>query len=244
MSEFIKLEKRGDGTFITITRADHGGRISDPMATELTAMIDDAAVGSRYIVYRSEGEDFCVGRDPAGKEPGKPLDAMDFRRRSEVVFDFYDAFRRSPVPVICAVQGRALGFGCAVAAVCDITIAAESATFALPEMAHDIMPTMAMSALTDRVGRKGVLYLTYTMEEIDAATALAYGLISRVVPDGELDAQVDFVCGALAKAQMPAVHAVKEFANNALSMTPSQATDFAKNMHAAVNSARGMIGNK
>jgi len=244
MAEHIRLEKRDDATFITIERADCGGLVSDPMALDLTAMIDEAGATSRFIVLQSEGADFCLGRDPTGKEPGKPLDAMDFRRRSEVVFNFYDAFRRSPVPVICTVQGRALGFGCAIASVCDITIAAESARFALPEMAHNIMPTMAMSALTDRVGRKGVLYLTYSMEEIDAGTALAYGLISRVVPDDQVDAQLEFLCGSLRKAQMPAVLAVKEYASNALSMTPAQATDFAKNMHAAVNSARGMIGNK
>jgi enoyl-CoA hydratase len=236
----ILCEKRGDATHITLNRADCGGLVSDPMAVELADMIDAAAAESKYIVFRSAGADFCLGRDPEGREPGKPKDALDSRRRSEVVFNFYGAFRRSKVPVVCAAQGRSLGFGCAITSVCDITIAGESSTFALPEMGHNIMPTMAMSSLVDRVGRKGALYLTYSTEEIDAQTALAYGLVSRVVPDDRIEAQVELVCAALDKAPLPAVMSVKEYATNALTMSIEQASDFARNMHAAVNTSEGM----
>ena len=81
---------------------------------------------------------------------GKPRDsrpeALALRRTNDVVFQCYGAFRRSPVPIIAVVQGQALGFGCALAAAADVTIAADSATFQLPEVGHNIMPTMAMSA--------------------------------------------------------------------------------------------------
>ena len=243
MAEKILYDKKGDATHITLNRADCGGLVSDPMAAQLTEMIDNANKDSKYIVFRSSGEDFCLGRDPEGREPGRPTDAMDSRRRSEVVFNFYGSFRRSKIPVIAITQGRSLGFGCAIASVCDITIAAESARFALPEMGHNIMPTMAMSSLVDRVGRKGALYLTYSTEEIDAYTALAYGLISRVVDDDKLDIQLDMVCAALDKAPMPAVLSVKEYASNALTMSIEQASDFARNMHSAVNTSKGMMGN-
>jgi len=243
MAEKILYDKKGDATHITLNRADCGGLVSDPMAAQLTEMIDNANKDSKYIVFRSSGEDFCLGRDPEGREPGRPTDAMDSRRRSEVVFNFYGSFRRSKIPVIAITQGRSLGFGCAIASVCDITIAAESARFALPEMGHNIMPTMAMSSLVDRVGRKGALYLTYSTEEIDAYTALAYGLISRVVDDDKLDIQLDMVCAALDKAPVPAVLSVKEYASNALTMSIEQASDFARNMHSAVNTSKGMMGN-
>lgn len=244
MADKILCEKKGDATHITLNRPDCGGLVSDPMAAALADMIDEAAASSKYIVFRSAGDDFCLGRDPEGREPGRPADALDSRRRSEVVFNFYGAFRRSKVPVVAAAQGRSLGFGCAIASVCDITIAAESARFALPEMGHNIMPTMAMSSLVDRLGRKGALYLTYSTEEIDAQTALAYGLVSRVVPDDRLDAQLDMVCAALDKAPLAAVKSVKEYATNALTMSVEQASDFARNMHSAVNTSSGMMGNK
>jgi enoyl-CoA hydratase len=242
MAGKILCEKKGDATHITVNRADCGGLISDPMAVELAGMIDEAAASSKYIVFRSAGADFCLGRDPEGRKPGPPKDALDSRERSEVVFNFYGAFRRARVPVLCPVQGRALGFGCAITSVCDITIAAESARFALPEMGHHIMPTMAMSSLVDRLGRKGVLYLTYSTEEIDARTALAYGLVSRVVPDDQLEAKLAEVCAALDKAPLAAVKSVKEYATNALTMSIEQATDFARSMHAAVNTSEAMKG--
>jgi len=242
MSDLILNEIKGDATHITINRPDNGGRVSDEMAAELAGMIDAAGEASKYIVFRSAGPDFCVGRDNSGRKAKDVADALEARERSEVVFNFYGAFRRSRIPVICVVQGRALGFGCAIASVCDITIAAESATFALPEMGHNIMPTMAMSSLIDRVGRKGVLYLTYSTEEIDAGTALAYGLVSRVVPDDRLEDQLELVCAALDKAPRAAVRSVKEYATNALTMSVEQASDFARNMHSAVNTSKGMRG--
>src|SRR3546814_5878045 len=67
----------------------------------------------------------------------------------------------------------------------DVAIAAASARFALPEMKHGIPPTLAISALVPRVAAKTVADLVYSAEEIDASSAFAAGLISRVVPDGE-----------------------------------------------------------
>ena len=240
MADTILHERKGEATHITLNRPDCGGLVSDAMAVELAHLIDAAAAESKYIVFASIGDDFCLGRDRAGRPFDPPKDALDARAQNEVVFNFYGAFRRAKIPVIAPVQGRALGFGCAIAAVCDITIAAQSARFALPEMGHNIMPTMAMSSLVDRVGRKGALYLTYSTEEIDAATALAYGLVSRVVPDDRLGAQLDQVCAALDKAPLAAVLAVKEYATNAITMSVEQASDFARNMHAAVNTSAAM----
>ena len=77
----------------------------------------------------------------------------------------------------------------------------------------------------------------------DRYTALAYGLVSRVVDDDKLDIHLDMVCAALDKAPMPAVLSVKEYATNALTMSIEQATDFARNMHSAVNTSKGMMGN-
>ena len=240
MSDFLRHERDGEFTRITIDRADVGGLVSDPMATELAGMIDKAAAESKAILISSAGDDFCLGRDPAGRPSSPPKDALEYRERSEVVFNFYGAFRRAPVPVIGLVQGRALGFGCAIAALFDITIAAESARFALPEMGHNIMPTMAMSSMVGRVGYKGLVYLTYSTAEIDAKTALAFGLVSQIVPDGELAAAGDTLLGALAKAPLIALKAVKEFARTANAVDIAKVTDFAKNMHAVVNTSDAM----
>jgi enoyl-CoA hydratase len=238
MSEHITETRDGEIHRITIDRSDEGGIISDPMAVELTAMINGAA-DAKVIVFRSNGPDFCIGRDPKGRA-GATKDALTYRDRSDVVFDYYNAFRGSKIPVITGVQGRALGFGCATAVLGDITIATRSATFALPEMGHNIMPTMAMSSLVDRVGRKGVLYLTYSHKEVDAQTALAYGLVSLVVADDELDDAMEDLAARIAQAKMPAVHAVKEYATSALTMDMVAVNAFARNLHATINTSEEM----
>src|SRR5207248_1718117 len=80
------------------------------------------------VVLRGAGDDFCVGRETMGKRPpGQQPDALELRRRNDVVFNCYGSFRRCEIPVIGMVKGRALGFGCAIAAVCDITLAADTA---------------------------------------------------------------------------------------------------------------------
>ncbi len=240
MSDYIINQRDGEVVRITIDRPDEGGIISDPMAVEIAGMIDAAAEDAKVIVLRSNGPDFCIGRDPKGRASSPPPDAMTYRDRSDVVFQYYNAFRGSRAPVITAVQGRALGFGCATAALCDITIAADTARFALPEMGHNIMPTMAMSSLVDRVGRKGVMYLTYSHDEIDAGTALAYGLVSLVVPEAELDDALEDLVQRITQAKMVAVRAVKEYATSALTMDITAANAFARNLHATINTSDEM----
>ncbi len=239
MSDYIINQCDGEVARITIDRADEGGIISDPMAVEMAGMIE-AAADAKVIVLRSNGPDFCIGRDPKGRPSSPPSDAMEYRNRSDVVFAYYNAFRGSPAPVITAVQGRALGFGCATAALCDITIAADTARFALPEMGHNIMPTMAMSSLVDRVGRKGVLYLTYSHKEIDAHTALAYGLVSLVVPEAELDDELEDLVKRITQAETVVVRAVKEFATSALTMDITAVNAYARNLHATINTSAEM----
>ena len=173
---------------LTIDNPAHDNAMSDDMARELADLLDAAADEADLVVLRGAGADFCSGRMSMGKRSGTQPQALDRRRKTEVIFRCYDAFRATPVPVIGVVRGRAHGFGCAIAGLCDITLAASTASFQIPEMAHNILPTMVMSALIDRMPAKELAYLVYSTREIDAAAARAYGLVSEVVPDAGLDA--------------------------------------------------------
>ena len=239
MSEFIRYERDGDVGVITVNRPEIGNRVSDPMASQLADMIDAAAKESRLILFKSAGEEFCLGREAMGQR-GPAIEAYDVRGRSEVIFNCYDAFRRSKVPVIGVVQGKAVGFGCALAALCDVTIASEKARFQLPEMSHHIMPTIAMSALIDRVALKALMYLVYSTEEIDARQALAIGLVSSVVPANQIESAVNNLVDKLKKYPPPALMAVKEYARFAYGMDTQAANDFAINLHATINSSSAM----
>jgi enoyl-CoA hydratase len=240
MSNDIIAVQDGPALRITINRPEHGNVASDAMAVELTRMLLAAEESSRFVVLRGAGADFCAGRATMGPPPGPRPEALALRRRNDVVFDCYGAFRRCALPIVAAVQGRAHGFGCALAALADITLAAEDSSFALPEMAHSIMPTMVMSALVDRVGLKALQYLVYSTAEITAARALSFGIVSEIVPKGSLDDALATLTAALAKAPQPALLAVKEYAGAARSMGIAGAVDFARNLHATINSSSEM----
>jgi enoyl-CoA hydratase len=235
MSDAILCEKDGDITNITLNRPEIGNRLTDPMAAQLAGMIDEASRSSRMILFRAAGDDFCLGRD-RGTRPSAVTEAYGVRERSEVIFNTYEAFRRSQIPVVGVVRGKAIGFGCALAALCDITIASENALFQLPEMAHRIMPTIAMSSLIDRVPRKALLYLVYSTAEVDAQAALTFGLVSRVVPEDGLESAVATLIERMKHCPVPALLAVKEYARSAYGMDTAAANAFAKNLHATVNS--------
>ena len=239
MAEHLIYERDGDVGTITLNRPEIGNRVSDPMAGQLADLIDDAAKESRLILLRAAGEEFCLGREAMGQRPPH-VEAYELRGQVEVIFNCYDAFRRSKAPIIGVVQGRAVGFGCALAALCDITIASEMARFQLPEMSHNIMPTIAMSALIDRVPRKALMYLVYSTEEMDARQALIVGLISRVVPPDKLESAVRELVDKLKKYPLPALMAVKEYARFAYAMDTQAASQLAKNLHATINSSSAM----
>jgi len=239
MANLILCERDGDVTTITLNRPEIGNRVSDPMAGQLAEMLDESAKRSRLILFKGAGEEFCLGREAMGKRQPN-TEAYELRGQIEVIFNCYDAFRRSKVPVIGVVQGKAAGFGCALAALCDITIASEKARFQLPEMAHHIMPTIAMSALVDRVPLKALMYLVYSTEEIDAHKALSSGLVSNVVPANKLESTVKDFVEALKKRPLPALMAVKEYARSAIGMETQAANDFARNLHATINSSSAM----
>jgi enoyl-CoA hydratase len=226
---------------ITLNRPEHGNGATDAMAVELTRLVESAAEQADVVVLRGAGKDFCIGRATMGApQPPGHQDALERRKANDVVFNAYSAIRRSPIPVIGVIQGRALGFGCAIAAVCDITIASEAASFQVPEMAHNILPTMVMSSFIDRVPRKAFTYLVYSTAVIPPQRALEFGIVSEIVPAAELETAVDRVVSAILKAPRPAILGVKEFSRVAFDMDLAGAVDYARNLHTTINSSAAM----
>ena len=145
---------------LTINRPNHGNMLTLAMACDIAARLRD--IGSddavNAIVIRGDGENFCMGRDPAGAPEGKPTTALEIREALiEPILGLYAAIRESEVPVISGVQGMINGMGCGVTAMCDVTIAADNSRFALPEMRANLPPTLAMLAHLDRIPPKSLL---------------------------------------------------------------------------------------
>ena len=184
MSDTIRSAQDGDITTITIDKPDNGNRVTNAMAAELGAAIDGAGQ-SKLVILRGAGDVFCLGRDmPPGSEDGN---AMDIRAgNTEPALELFAKFQRCPATIIGVVRGKAVGMGCAMAALCDITLAADDASFQVPEMHRDLPPTLVMWALADRIPRKAAAHMVYSQDPIDATTALTLGLVSRVIPAADI----------------------------------------------------------
>jgi enoyl-CoA hydratase/carnithine racemase len=171
--------------------------------------------------------------------PGTVLDAESLRQRVAVpALALYDALKAVPVPTLAVVQGRAHGVGTALAAACDITVAAEDAEFRVPEMDRDIPPTLVMSALADRVPIKTLAYLVLSRRSLSGAEACAAGLVARAVPTARLAAESEDLAAALAQNSPSTVRAVKQFLRDGVRLPPVPASVLAGHVLATAIAAR------
>jgi enoyl-CoA hydratase len=218
---------------ITVNRPDFGNTFTDGMISQLADLISDASHTSELVIIRGAGKDFCAGReaDPA------PADPLARRRWADNVFRCYGAIRNSAVPVIAVVRGRAFAFGCAIAAVSDITLASREARFQVPEMAHNIMPGNVLSAFVDRLPVKAINYLVLTAAEIDAEQARDIGIVNIVTSEEKLAPLVDETVERIMRSPAAAVRAVKEYTRHARGLPTESAVEFARNLHATVNAS-------
>src|SRR5580698_4440305 len=123
--------------------------------------------------------------------------------------DLCEAVRAFPAPVIARMPGWCLGGGLEVAACCDFRVAAHDAKFGMPEVRVGI-PSVIHAALLPRlIGWGRARWLLMTAANIDAATALAWGLVDVVAPEGGLDAAVEKTVAALLECAPEALRAQK-----------------------------------
>jgi enoyl-CoA hydratase/carnithine racemase len=190
---------------LTIDREERRNALSPEVLTGLLSGIVTRAAEDdvRVVVVTGAGEKaFCAGADLAAFDPAAtPLDLHEARSGLR---DLVLAMRACPRPVVARVQGLCLAGGLGVALGCDLVVASEAAAFGTPEVDVGLWPFMVGALLARHAGPKRALDLMLTGRRIDAATALEWGLVSRVVPPEGLDAAVAEVTGALA-AKSPLV---------------------------------------
>jgi enoyl-CoA hydratase/carnithine racemase len=238
MTDLIRIGREGLVATITIDRPAEGNVLTMEMIRALGAALRGAGESdAKVILLRSTGSDFCRGRE---SKDGPPPSAMALRNNVlQPILNVFDAVISVPQPVIGAVQGEALGFGCALATACDITIAADNARFRLPELEKDLPPTLAMSAMMARVPQKALAWMVYTGSEIDARTAHQLGIASSAVPSGELEAAAKQLSATLTARSREALLAVKEYMRSAATMEPRAAATYGGALLSAVLSSAG-----
>jgi enoyl-CoA hydratase/carnithine racemase len=221
MTSEIKVSKRDNGILeISLNAPGAGNALSAEMAIDVTKALANLDPETRVVLFTGEGADFCAGRRASMPPPGTRKTALELKAIvADPVLDFYEVLRNVPVPVIAKVRGKAAGVGCALAALADVAICAESAEFSIPEMNHDIAPTLVLTALAERVTRTTLARMVFTRDVIKAAEAKEIGIVGIVVPDSELEAETERVLAKLAGNTPPVVRGIKTYLTTAMEMS-------------------------
>jgi 2-ketocyclohexanecarboxyl-CoA hydrolase len=163
------------------------------------------------IVLTGAGERaFCTGGDQSGHDGG-------YRGRGTIglpIEELHTAIRDAPKPVIARVAGYAIGGGNVLAALCDLTIASENAIFGqVGPKVGSVDPGFGTAYLARVVGEKKAREIWYLCRRYSAKEALSMGLVNRVVPAAELDAEVARWCAELAERSPTAIALAKRSIN-------------------------------
>jgi enoyl-CoA hydratase len=220
----IIAEKRNRVGLITLNRPEALNALNAQLISELNAALDDfeadEAIGC--IVLTGSERAFAAGADI--KEM-RDLDFADVMRNDFLVP--WERIGRCRKPVIAAVAGFALGGGCELAMMCDFIIAAKSAKFGQPEINLGVIPGAGGTQRLARfIGKAKAMDMCLTGRMMDAAEAERSGLVSRVVPDGELLNEAMKVAEKIAGLSLPSLMTAKEAVNRAFETTLSEGVRF------------------
>ncbi|MEV7092368.1 enoyl-CoA hydratase-related protein [Amycolatopsis sp. NPDC051045] len=195
MYQHLLVKRDGDTVTITMNRAARRNSLSADHLAELLAAFREAGTSDATgIVLAGAGPVFSAGHD-FGDVAARDL--MGVRELLTLCTDLMKTVQSVPQVVIARVHGLATAAGCQLVASCDLAVAAESAGFALPGGKGGWFCHTPAVPVARSIGRKRLMELALTGDVVDAATALDWGLVNRVVPDEQLD---DAVADLLARA--------------------------------------------
>jgi enoyl-CoA hydratase len=212
--ETILYETAGAVATITLNRPQSLNAISPQMTAELHTALDaaDADAAVRAIILTGAGRGFSAGYDIARRPDGRSsldptgVEVADFLKRwwttdSNSVRHLLHLWQLGK-PVIAAVHGWVMGGGFWYSLACDITIAADNAVFAQPEVRHISNTTFLFAALA---GWKAAHRYSLTGDHFDAAEALRLGIVNEVVPAAELMTKARALAERIANVPEPSV---------------------------------------
>ncbi|HMQ57459.1 MAG TPA: enoyl-CoA hydratase [Rhizobiaceae bacterium] len=230
--ENIIAEKRGAVGLITLNRPKSLNALNSDLLTELLDQLDEWEADNRIgaVVITGSEKAFAAGADIKEMQP---LTYADTYGRD--LFADCDRMLRIRKPIIAAVAGYALGGGCELAMMCDFILAADTAKFGQPEITLGVMPGMGGSQrLTRFVGKSKAMEMCLTGRFMDAAEAERSGLVSRVIPAGDLLEETIRTAAKIASLSMPSVMMNKEAVNRAYETTLTEGLRFERRLFHAM----------
>ncbi|MGW5864960.1 enoyl-CoA hydratase [Streptomyces sp. NPDC055239] len=230
--ETIRIERKGRTALLTLDRPKALNALNLQVMNEIvaaTAELDrDPDVGC--VVLTGSPKAFAAGADIKEMRPRSYMDMY--------LSDWFAAWDRLGslrTPTVAAVSGYALGGGCELAMLCDILLAADTAVFGQPEIKLGVIPGIGGSQrLTRAVGKAKAMEMCLTGRTMDAEEAERAGLVSRVVPAGELVGEALAVAETVAGMSLPVAMMAKEAVSRAFETTLAEGVRFERRLFHAV----------
>jgi enoyl-CoA hydratase/carnithine racemase len=225
--EHILHEGDGVVALVTMNRPKKRNALSLDHMQELISCFKTIgeAREAQVVILRANGPAFCAGHDLSemvGRDP-------DFYRYIfDVCCELMETIQSIPQPVIAQVHGVATAAGCQLAATCDLVVAAEEARFATPGVKIGLFCSTPMVALSRSVGQKKAMEMLLTGEFVPAEEALAEGLVNKVVPADELEAETRTLAEKIVEASPLVVGVGKQAFYRQLEMPTEQAYSYTK----------------
>ena len=196
---------------ITLNRPAKRNALSGELIELLHQALEQADLDSetRVVVIRGAGQDFCAGADLDELLVSADRTLAENESAALRLGEIFERIRTLPKPVLSLVQGRALAGGAGLATACDLVIASRTAQLGYPEIQRGFVPAMVATLLRRSAGEKVALDLLLSGRVLSAEEALAAGLVSRVVPDPELEQEGLTLAGRLAGSSASAMALTK-----------------------------------
>jgi enoyl-CoA hydratase/carnithine racemase len=218
MADGLRLDTSGPTLTATID-AGEGNLFTREMMDDLVQAIGDAGRSEdlRFVRLRATGETFCMGRAKGGSTPD------ELRGMARRIGTVNETLRTSPLTVLAEVNGSAAGFGVGMIGASDIAVAAETATFAFPEIKAGFAPAVVISWARFQLPQRLLYDMVSTGDAIDTSTALGAGLVTEVVAADALSARVDERIARLEAVDPFALREMKRFLIFTRAMDPATA---------------------
>lgn len=223
MNDVVLVEIEEAVATVTLNRPQALNALNREMAEGLLRVFGDLEQNGsvRCVVLKGAGDHFMAGGDI--RYFRQCLELPEAERESEVnsaigmVNSCAEILRRLPQPVIASIRGNVAGFGMSLVAACDLAIASSEARFIQAYAQIATTPDGGNTYLLPRVvGLKRALELSLLNQPLDAQTALAWGLINRVVANDQLDAETASIAGRISRGSRQAIAGIKRLLNAAL----------------------------
>lgn len=197
----ILIDHDGPVTRITLNEPQRRNPLSLAMMDELSGALANLSEECQVVVIGGAGPAFSAGHDLTEMVGA---DETAIATLFQKCTDLMEMVQAIPQPVIARVHGIAAAAGCQLVASCDLVVASDTCRFSTPGVKIGLFCSTPMIPVTRAVGRKRAMEMLLTGEPIDAPRAAEWGLVNRVVPEGDLDTAVDELVMAILRSS-PAV---------------------------------------